>query len=302
MVTKSSRITLSRSLALASMLVIQTVTTAHAGFVTFDMGGTSAPSSIQSTVDSFRTALGGANNGNSPGPLANGRREINWDGGGATTAALSKSTLSTFTNTRGSTFTTTGSGFLQTPLSDPALTDINPNYSTTFSAFSLQRVFTPVGSNITDITFFVPGSNGATAATVGGFGAVFSDVDLPNVTHLEFFDSSNVEILNLDVTPGTTTNSSLSFLGAVANDGERIARVRITTGNSALGPNDSNGYPTDVVVMDDFIYSEPMAITVPEPTSLALAGTAMLGLVSVLIVRRRTARFAEVNGFRESQQ
>src|SRR4026208_89514 len=41
--------------------------------------------SIQSTVDAFRAALGNINNGNAPGPLASGRREINWDGGGANT-------------------------------------------------------------------------------------------------------------------------------------------------------------------------------------------------------------------------
>ena len=40
--------------------------------------------SIQSMVDAFRAALGGINNGNVPGPLPGGRREINWDGGGST--------------------------------------------------------------------------------------------------------------------------------------------------------------------------------------------------------------------------
>ena len=50
--------------------------------------------------------------------------------------------------------------------------------------------------------------------------------------------------------------------------------MRITTGNSALGPADSNGNPTDVVAMDDFIYSEPTAI--PEPSSLALAALARI--------------------------
>ena len=42
-------------------------------------------SDLQATVDGFRTALGDPNNGNAPGPLLAGRREINWDGGGATT-------------------------------------------------------------------------------------------------------------------------------------------------------------------------------------------------------------------------
>ena len=40
------------------------------------------PESIQSTVDAFRAALGEPDNANNPGPLASGRREINWDGGG----------------------------------------------------------------------------------------------------------------------------------------------------------------------------------------------------------------------------
>src|SRR5262249_45100641 len=128
-------------------------TTAHATFLTFSVGGDATTNSIQSTVDGFRAALGGANNGNNPGPINGGRREINWDGGGATTAAVSGPVLTAFTNTRGSTSTTSGTGFLQTPLNDPALTGINPTYATTFGAFSPQRIFAPVGSNITDVTF-----------------------------------------------------------------------------------------------------------------------------------------------------
>jgi hypothetical protein len=257
--------------------------TSQAAFITFSVGGSAATSSIQSTVDSFRTALGDPNNANNAGPLATGRREINWDGGGATTAASSTSPLTAFTNTRGSTMTTAGTGFLQTPLTDPALTGINATYSTTFSTFSPTRIFTPTGSNVTDVTFSVPGTNGATAATVGGFGAVFSDVDLANVTRIEFFNSSNVQIQSLNVLPGTVPSGSLSFLGAVGTAGERIARVRITTGNSALGPNDTNGNPNDVVAMDDFLYSEPQAV--PEPASLMLAATGLFA--GLLILRRR---------------
>ena len=39
--------------------------------------------SIRSTVDAFRSALGDPDNKNDAGPLDNGRREINWDGGGS---------------------------------------------------------------------------------------------------------------------------------------------------------------------------------------------------------------------------
>ena len=200
--------------------------------------------------------------------------------------------LTAFTNTRGSTFTTDGSGFLQTSLNDPALTNINPSYSTTFGAFSPQRIFTPVLSNITDVTFSVPGSNGATPATVAGFGAVFSDVDLQNVTRLEFFDSANIQIQSLNVLPGTTTSGSFSFLGAVAESGERIARVRITTGNSDLGPSEADGSRVDVVAMDDFIYSEPTALSagVPEPSTSLLAGLAVLGTGGLCKLWRRRVR------------
>ncbi len=272
--------------ALAALSIISLATSARAGFLTFSTGGTSATSSIQSTVDAFRAALGDPNNGNNAGPLASGRREINWDGGNATTSTSNPSPLTTFTNTRGSTYTTAGTGFLQTPLTDLALTGINANYSTTFSAFSAQRIFTPKDSNIVDVTFSVPGSNGATAATVGGFGAVFSDVDLPNITRIEFFNDANIQIQSLNVLPGTTTSGSLSFLGAVANAGERISRVRITTGNSALGPTDTNGNPTDVVTMDDFIYSEP--IVVPEPATIVLGALAALGIFGLRKIRRES--------------
>jgi hypothetical protein len=284
MFSKLINATMRTLLALAAPSFVLVATEARAGFLTFSVGGTTATSSIQSTVDSFRAALGDPNNGNNPGPLANGRREINWDGGGATTATASGSVLTAFTNTRGSTFTTAGTGFLQTPLNDPALTGINPNYATTFGAFSPQRIFTALGSNILDVTFSVPGTNGATPATVSGFGAVFTDVDLPNISRIEFFNSANVQIQSLNVLPGTTTSGSFSFLGAIASAGERIARVRITSGNSALGPNDTNGNPTDVVAMDDFIYSEPIAV--PEPTSLILAGLALLSSVGFLRLRR----------------
>ena len=286
MLSNLSRIALRGLIAVTILSLAQFVNTARAGFITTGIGGSAAPSSIQATVDSFRASLGLPDNGNS-GPQASGHREINWDGGGVSTSTSNTSPLTTFTNTRGSTFTTAGTGFLQTPLTDPALTGINASYSTTFGVFSAQRLFTPTGSNVTDVTFFVPGSNGLTPATVGGFGAVFSDVDLANITRIEFFNAANLQIFSVNVSPGTTTSQSLSFMGAIGNAGEKIFRVRITTGNAPLGPapngTDSNGNPTDVVTMDDFLYSEPIAV--PEPASLTLAGIA--ALLSVGLIKRR---------------
>jgi hypothetical protein len=147
----------------------------------------STAASIQSSVDAFRAALGNPNNGNNPGPLTSGRREINWDGGNPnvldTTAPVTP--FNVFLNTRGSQFTTPGLGLSQAPPSGGpqgglAVLFGNPTYGTIFRTFSPSRLFTPVGSNITEGVFFIPGTNGLQPATVRGFGAVFTDVDQPD--------------------------------------------------------------------------------------------------------------------------
>ncbi len=69
--------------------------------------------SIQGAVDAFRASLG-ANNGNNPGPIQKGRREINWDGGNPnlmdTTAPVNPFLV--FLNTRGSQYQNTRLGAL----------------------------------------------------------------------------------------------------------------------------------------------------------------------------------------------
>ena len=242
--------------------------------VVFQAAGPTADS-IQSSVDAFRAALGDPNNGNAPGPLASGRREINWDGGGgvdATTAPVTP--FNVFLNTRGGQFTTPGTGLSQAPPSGgpqgglAALFD-NPTYGTIFSTFSPLRLFTPVGSNITDAVFFIPGTNGAAPATLSGFGAVFTDVDQPDgsgpsqkhgnrraSTLMEYFDADG-KLLFSSFVPASPGDGSLSFFGIMFDDA-RIARVRITSGNVAPGPNDDRKH--DIVVMDDFIYGEPQPL------------------------------------------
>src|SRR5678816_1568129 len=130
----------------------------------FQAAGPTA-ASIQGTVDAFRAALGDPNNGNNPGPLSSGRREINWDGGDPnimdTTPPVTP--FNVFLNTRGAQFTTPGIGLSQAPPSGGpqgglAVLFNNPTYGTIFSTFSLSRLFTPVGSNITEALFFVPGT------------------------------------------------------------------------------------------------------------------------------------------------
>ena len=65
----------------------------------------------------------------------------------------------------------------------------------------------------------------------------------------------------------------------MAGAGERIGRVRVTSGANTITANGSVGNATDdVVVMDDFLYAEPLGPTanpVPEPTGAALVALAL---------------------------
>lgn len=270
-----------RSVIALGVLTFALQTVAMADPVVIRSASGADAAAIQATVDQFRTDLGNPNNGNAAGPLPGGRREINWDGGGAVNTTPGGTPFTVFQNTRGALITTPGTGFLQTPVNTPEFLAINPTYGTNFEFFSPVRIFTPLGSNILDVTFSIPGSGGLTPALVAGFGSVFSDVDLANTTSLQFFDTSNN---SLGTFFAATANNGLSFIG-VLFDSAVVSRVRIVNGNSALGPND--GYGTDVVVMDDFLYSEPQAAAVPEPATMLLLGTGIAGVAARLRRRRK---------------
>ena len=229
----------------------------------FQAAGPTA-ASIQSTVDAYRAALGDPNNANNPGPLLSGRREINWDGGDPnimdTTAPVTP--FNVFLNTRGAQFTTPGEGLSQAAPSGLPVLFNNPTYATIFTTFSPSRLFTPVGSNVTDGSFFIPGTSGASPATVSGFGVVFTDVDLPDggkphkaSTLIEYFDRTGNRIFTSFV-PSSPGDASLSFIGIKFDDAP-IASVRITT-DAVPGKNDNRKH--DIVMMDDFIYGEPQPL------------------------------------------
>jgi hypothetical protein len=254
---------------------------AFASPIVFSASGSDA-TSIQATVDAFRTQLGAPNNGNTLGSLGSGRREINWDGGGAAAPATTfSSPMATFNSAptfRGGVFTTPGTGFEISGAPSPRFGDINPTYPSTFTTFSAPRLFAPLGSTTTDTHFFVPGTN--VPGSVTGFGAVFTDADVGANASLTFFalDGTSLGTFN-----AATADNGLSFLGVTFDAGEQIGSVRLVSGNAALGPNDGGG--VDVVALDDFFYSEPTAV--PEPSTLVLLTTGALGVGTAVWRRRR---------------
>jgi len=252
-------------------------------------GAGSNPADIQGMVDLFRTDLGGVNNGVGGGPFTTGFRAIDWDGVPDASAAPND-LASDFFNTispRGAQFATPGTGFQvsATAASGTAVRfgNIDPSYASLFPTFSAERLFAALGSPVMDINFFVPGS-ATTPGYVNGFGAVFGDVDLGATTSIELFDTADSSLFTGLVPP--SPDGGLSFLGVFFNAGEQVARVRITSGNAALSAGVLDGGAIDLVVMDDFIYGEPIAV--PEPGTWALLCLGALALMAKALRCRRS--------------
>jgi hypothetical protein len=264
-------------IAIAALLIGAPAVSSAAPIVR-EIGGNQDPASILGTVNQFRADLGDPNNLNNPGSLPSGRREINWDGGGNNpNPAPGGTPFDVFLQTRGARFETNGTGFTQATAADLG----NPTYTSLFSTFSPLRLFTPLGSNITEGLFFIPGSNGGIPASTRGFGAVFTDVDSDTSTFIQYFDVNDNLLGSFFVPADDIGDGGLSFLGVSFDQGPVVGRVQIVSGNTALGPNEIGAI--DLVVMDDFLYGEPQKI--PEPGTLILLGAALLGW---RVVQRRS--------------
>jgi hypothetical protein len=214
---------------------------------------------IQAKVDEFRGLLG-PDNGATPDGDPDGRREINWDAVPDELAAPNALPGDFF---NGKQDPTARGALLETPGDHVAVSadsqnpggaavrfgDINPSYSDEFTTFSEERLFSPIGSNLVDLSFFVPGTD--TPGVTRGFGAVYTDIDKAENTAFEYFDADGN---SLGQFAAPVSNGGLSFLGAVFPE-PVVARVRIEYGSGKLGPDESADY--DVAVMDDFIYGEP---------------------------------------------
>jgi hypothetical protein len=270
--------TASRTVVAAASLVF--ILCAPTGAAVFTASGAN-PVAIQATVDGFRAALG-ANNGVG-GTFASGRREINWDGVPDALAAPNNLPANFFNvnSARGVVFSTPGTG-LQVSANAASGTpvrfgNLNAAYPADNQTFSAERLFTALNSNTVQIDFFVPGTN--TPATVAGFGAVFTDVELASTSKYTVFLGDGTNGGQFAVPAGPA--GGLSFLGLT--EPNRYSRIIIESGTASPGTTEVLTNNLDVAFMDDFIYGEPTAV--PEPGSIGLIAAAYGAL---LIVRRRT--------------
>ena len=259
LVQRFLRIGMGATLALA----IAACATTPAGYSSNAPVVISGAGDITAMVERYRSVLGGADNGGTPGTQASGFRSLNWDkmpDEFATPHNLPADFFNapTAPRARGVVLTTPGTGLQVSARPGnpaniaPRFGNINSQYPRIFKSFSPERLFTPVGSNVVEMAFFVPGSR--TPAVVRGLGGVFANVRDPQ-TIIELFDAAGN---SLGKFPVPVAKEGLSFVG-VAFAEPIVAHVRIEHGNAALGPDD--GGNVNVAVMDDYIYGEPHAMT-----------------------------------------
>ena len=219
----------------------------------------SANGNISAKVDEFRQLLGAQLN-TAPGAVG-GRREINWEG--VPDSLLGKSLPNDFFNPagtdpalairqRGIQYEPTGNFMV----SNAGFAEINSQAAGEFAAFSGSKTFANINSDLWSIVTEVPGQD--VAATVKGFGIVFSDVDVANSTFIEFFNEQ--KSIGKFFVPVRASGSSHSFLGVYFKK-EKVTRIKVghdgVLGDGQKDVSQQQG-AHDLVVLDDFLYDEPV--------------------------------------------
>ena len=261
------------------------------------------PADIQPVVDQFRRDIskGGGNNGDLPGPLPNGRREISGDDLAGKSAFP---TPNLDISVRGTRWATPGTGnfLLSVGPSRPDDPDrnfgnINPSYVTTFQPFESTRLIGVDGRFNWAMGFGFPGSEFRLDQHVGisALGIIFTDVDVDHTAGIHIADGD----LGTYFASAAVGDGNLSFLGLRFEDGTLFNSASIFGGNFELSAfnmdGECRGLPlgrpgsrpcgltTDVVAISKIIFAEP----VPEPSGIGLI---LLGLTFLVALRLRVGR------------
>jgi hypothetical protein len=197
------------------------------------------PASLDATINAFKAGAGER------------RSEINWDGVPATATFPNRFPGGFFGSQRGAEFDTPGIG---TEISN------GTPWGGGFPRYSGDKLFSPVGSNYTNVRFNVPGT--PRQAFTSAFGVVLSDVDTTGGASVTFLDSRGATILDVPVPPGP---NGLSFVGVRFRDGERIAEVQVRAGTAPIAPGVVDTPQTDLAAIDDVLFAEPQADLAPPP-------------------------------------
>lgn len=216
-----------------------------------------AAGNIHDDVDAFKAMLGTLN---ATPNVSGGHREINWDG--VPDSMLNKPLPEDFFNqTASNAVAASQRGLTYSPgsfvVSNNSFEAVNSQAASEFSSFSGGNTFANISVAKWDVKFQKAGTK--QSASVDAFGAVFTDVDEDSSTAIEFFE--NDKSLGKFFVPPHDISSNFSFLGVRFTHGERITKVTVTHDGflTERTPDVSQGGAKDLIVLDDFIYSEPVA-------------------------------------------
>src|SRR5262249_21450078 len=171
----------------------------------------------------FEAAIGGPKN-TAASPQPNGFRTITWDGvkvDGTDSAAGPNSTV---VITPGHTVGIPlnrfqGSGVFFGAIyavSNDGFTDVNPDVTGLFPAFSKPNTFAMFNDNGIDFTFIDPSSpfTGPVSSASRGFGAIFLNVQQPGTTITYFHGNTVIDTLDV---PTNSTPGAAVFAGELFN-------------------------------------------------------------------------------------
>jgi Bacterial Ig-like domain (group 3) len=252
------------------------------------VGGTIAAGGAINALNAFRSAIGGADNGGVATPQAGGSRTINWDGvkldgsdfgGGANTTVIVPNKDVGIPLNR---FQERGVFFEQVyAVANDGFASVNPNATGLFPAFSANNTFAMFNDNTIDFSFVLPSNHNTTPLQAGarGFGAIFINSRTPNTSSIEYFHGA--QSLGKFFVPTSNSAGDPEFLGILFGS-PIVTKVTLTLGTDVLfnfdGANVSasgvNNPPThNLVVTDDFVYPEPIALADGVPVVSGAQGT-----------------------------
>jgi hypothetical protein len=264
------------------------------------IGGTNistTPGSANVALHTFEAAIGGVKN-TAPAPQSGGFRVITWDGvkvdGTDSVAGPNSTTVITPNHTVGiplDRFQGSGVFFGAVyAVTDDGFVDVNPSVGAPnpvlFPAFSPTKTFAMFNDNGIDFKFVAASPTNTTlvSAASPGFGAIFLNVTQANTTTITYFHGSTVlDTQNVPVGgQGTAVFAGELFPSAI------VTNVLLTLGNGVIfkfdGTNVSsgatdgmgigtNGEPTNLVAVDDWVFAEPLPIANGFPIVSGGAGT-----------------------------
>lgn len=244
-------------------------------------GSTAAPNA----ENAFKAAIGGTDNGAIPREQSSGLRDVNWDGIPTDGSdSLGATSINAHTVSLPPSRVQSWGLRVNGPLavSDDAFASANAGTNNKLHPFTSPSLAAPFNTNTLELDVIAPTAPGSApaAAATRGLGAIFTNVNLPNTTWIDYY---NGDSLVSRVFAPTAAAGAASFAGALFPSAI-VTKVVITLGTamifswdgSSVTAGPANSGSTDLVAADDVVLAEPAPA---HPGVSATVGTPFSGAV-----------------------